>query len=86
MGSLLTVNTINMISSLFKLGYPIHDANSPTPLYNNNDACVKWCHNTTTKGNRHIENCENATCEWITDGTISVTQVSSKGNVSDTFA
>ncbi len=51
MGSCLTVNTRNMISSLSNLGYPIHDANSPTPLYNNNNACVKWCHNMTTKGN-----------------------------------
>jgi hypothetical protein len=32
-----------------------------TPLYNDNDACVKWCHNLTTKGNRHIEQRENVT-------------------------
>jgi hypothetical protein len=56
MGSRLTVNTRNMISGLSDLGYPIHDCESPTPLYNNNDACVKWCHNMTTKGSRHIEN------------------------------
>ena len=56
MGSRLTVNTRNMISGLSDLGYPIHDCESPTPLYNNNDACVKWCHNMTTKGNCHIKN------------------------------
>jgi hypothetical protein len=41
MGSRLTVNTRNMISSLADLGYPISDCKSSTPLYNNNDACVK---------------------------------------------
>ncbi len=41
MGSRLTVNIRNMISSLSDLGHPIHDTKSPTPLYNDNDACVK---------------------------------------------
>ena len=85
MGSRLTVNTRNMISSLSDLGYPITDCHSPTPLYNDNDACVKWCHNMTTKGNRHIENRENSTREWVADGTISVSHVSGKCNVSDIF-
>jgi hypothetical protein len=83
MGSCLTVNIRNMISSLSKLGYPIHDANSPTPLYNNNNVCVKWCHNMTTKGNQHIENRENVTREWVADGTISVTHISGKCNILD---
>jgi hypothetical protein len=50
-GCHLVVNTRNIISSLSSLGYPITNAEVPTPLYNNNDACVKWCHNRTTKGN-----------------------------------
>jgi len=61
MGSRLTVNTRNMISGLSDLGYPIHDCEFPTHLYNDNDACVKWCHNMTTKGNHHIKNKENST-------------------------
>jgi len=81
MGSRLTVNTRNMISGLSDLGYPIH----PTPLYNDNDACVKWCHNMMTKGNRHIENKENSTREWVADGTISVSHVSGKCNIADIF-
>ena len=85
MGSRLTVNTRNMISSLSDLGYPIVDCQSSTPLYNDNDACVKWCHNMTTKGNRHIENKENSTREWVADGTITVSHVSGKYNVSDIF-
>jgi hypothetical protein len=85
MGSRLTINTRNMISSLLDLGYPIDGCKSSTPLYNNNDACVKWCHNMMTKGNRHIKNKENSTREWVADGTISVSHVSGKCNVSDIF-
>ena len=85
MGSRLTVNIRHMISSLSDLGYPISDCKSSTPLFNDNDACVKWCHNMTTKGNRHIENKENSTREWVADGTISISHVSGKSNVSDIF-
>jgi hypothetical protein len=50
-GSRLTVNTCHMISSLLSLGYPICDKDMAMPLYNDNNACVKWCHNMTIKGN-----------------------------------
>ena len=85
MGCRLTVNTRNMIAGLSDLGYPIHDCESPTPLYNDNDACVNWYHNMTTKGNRHIENKENSTREWVADGTISVSHISGKYNIADIF-
>ena len=85
MGSRLTVNVRNMILHLASTGYPITDAQQATPLYNDNEACVKWCHNLTTKGNRHIEHRENATREWVEDGTITVTHVSGKCNPSDIF-
>jgi hypothetical protein len=75
-----------MILSLSDLGYPISDCESPTPLYNDNDACVKWCHNMmTTKGNCHIENRENSTRKWVADGTITVSHTSGKYNVADIF-
>ena len=85
MGSRLTVNVRNMILHLASLGYPITDAEQATPLYNDNEACVKWCHNLTTKGNRHIEHRENATREWVLDGTIAISHVSGKCNPSDIF-
>jgi hypothetical protein len=85
MGLRLTVNMRNMISSLLDLGYPIENCKSLTPLYNDNDACVKWCHNMTTKGNFHIENKENSIWEWVADSTISVSHVSGKCNVSNIF-
>jgi hypothetical protein len=67
-----------MISSLSSLGYPIRDTKTATPLYNDNEACIKWCHNMTTKGNRHIEQRENAVREWIANGTLTVLHVSGK--------
>jgi hypothetical protein len=85
MGAHLTVNTRNMISSLSDLGYPIDNTTLPTSLYKDNDACVKWCHNMTTKGDCHIKNRENSTPEWVTGGTISVTHIAGKCNVSDIF-
>ncbi len=85
MGLRLTVNTTNIISSLTALGYPIRDTFSQTPFYNVNDACVKWCHNMTTKGNHHIEYWENSTRECVANGTIAVSHVNGKCNVSDIF-
>jgi hypothetical protein len=84
-GLRLTVNTRNMISSFSSLGYPINNADSPTPLYNDNDACFIWCHNMTTKGNRHIENWENSVREWVADGTLTVLHVCGKTNIADIF-
>jgi hypothetical protein len=85
MGSRLTVNTCSMISHLSSLGYPIDNATHPIILYNNNNACIKWCHNMTTKGNRHIENHKNSTRKWVADGTIAVKHVSGKCITADLF-
>ncbi len=85
MGACLTVNLSNLILHLQSLGYPINDTDLATPLYNDNKACMKWCHNLTTKGNRHIEHKETATREWVADGTIPVSHVSGKCNPSDIF-
>jgi hypothetical protein len=85
MGSRLTINTRNLILHLKSLGYPINDTDVATPLYNDNEACVKWCHNLTTKGNHHIEHRENVTREWVEDGSISVSHVNGKCNPSDIF-
>ncbi len=85
MGSCLTINTRNMILHLSACGYPIGDASSPTPIYNDNEACIKWCHNMTSKGNRHIELQENVTREWVDKGTITVSHVSGKSNPADIY-
>ena len=43
MGSCLTINIRSMILHLKSLGYPIDDTDITTPLYNDNNACAKWC-------------------------------------------
>ncbi len=50
----LTMKVRNMMSHLSSLSYPITDTETATTVYINNEACVKWCHNMTTKGNWHI--------------------------------
>jgi hypothetical protein len=49
------VNLRNLCLSFMKSGFPISDINKPTLIYNDNDACVKWSHNMTSKVAHHIE-------------------------------
>ena len=58
MGAHLTIDLQNMILHLKSLCYPINDDDMAPPLYNDNNACIKWCHNSTMKGNGHIEHRE----------------------------
>ncbi len=85
MGSRLTVNNCYMIKHLSSLGCPVTNATHPTVLYNDNNTCVKWCHNMTTKGNSHIKNCKNATQEWVADSTIAIEHVLGKSSVATIF-
>jgi hypothetical protein len=78
-------NKYGLAFDLSSLGYPINDVTNPTILYNDNDACVKWCHNMTTTGNHHIENPKNATREWVTNDTIAVQYISGKSNIANIF-
>jgi hypothetical protein len=74
-----------MILHLSTCGYPINDAASATPIYNNNDACVKWCHKMTSKGNHHLELKENVIREWVNEGAITVSHVSGKYSPANIF-
>jgi hypothetical protein len=67
-----------MISSPSSLGYPIRNTETVAPLYNDNRACMKWCHNMTTKGNCHIKQRESAVGEWVANSTLTVLHVSGK--------
>ena len=58
--SKLTVSLRNLARGMTHLGYPISDADSPTEVYNDNEACVKWSHNMTMKQTRHMEMREKA--------------------------
>jgi hypothetical protein len=68
-----------------KNGYDIIDTAEASPLYNDNESCVKWSHNMTTKQIRHMEMCKNAVCEWVQDVFLKVLHVSGWINPADIF-
>jgi hypothetical protein len=79
------VNLSNLSLSFTESGFWITDINQPTILYNNNDNCVRWCHNMTSKAARHIELCKNSVCEWVQDKKIAVWHVAGKINPANIF-
>ena len=58
---------------------------SKTLVYNDNEACVCWSHNLTTKGLRHIQIRENAVRESVQSNFIHVLHISGKVNLADLF-
>jgi len=75
----------NVCQSMVESGHDISDVASPTLLFNDNDACVKWSYNMTSKAARHIELCENSIREWIQSKLLTVKQVAGKINPADIF-
>jgi hypothetical protein len=43
------VNLRNICQSFTESGFPISDLNKPTIIYNDNNACIWWSHNMTSK-------------------------------------
>jgi hypothetical protein len=79
------VDFCNLSRSVSKSSHTIDGLSSPTVLYNNNDACVKWPHNMTSKVAQQIELCENSIQEWVQDKTLNVIHVAEKINPADIF-
>jgi hypothetical protein len=75
----------NLCRSISESGLPLPDATSPTVLYNDNDACVKWSYNMTSTVACHIKLQENSVCEWVQDKLIKVIHVAGKTNPADIF-
>ena len=59
--------------------------NHPTPIYNDNQACIQWSYNNTSKGLRHIQIKENVIRENIQKKTIDISHVEGKINIADIF-
>ncbi len=59
--------------------------NKTNTIYNDNNACVQWSRNTTTKGLRHIQIRENAVRESVQRNFIQVKHIEGKTNLSDMF-
>jgi hypothetical protein len=75
----------NICQSMVDSGHTLQDILSPTLLFNNNDACVKWSYTMTSKAACHIELRENSVQEWIQSKLLLVKHVSGKLNLSDIF-
>jgi hypothetical protein len=58
---------------------------TPTPIYNDNSACVCWSKATTTKGLRHIQMRENAIRESVLSDFITIQHIEGKLNLADMF-
>jgi hypothetical protein len=75
----------HLADDIWKNGYDIVDTAEASPLYNDNESCVKWSHHMTTKQIRHMEMRKNAVCEWVQDAFLKVLHVSGRINLADIF-
>jgi hypothetical protein len=66
-------------------GYDISDMVAPSPLYNDNAACIQWANNMTSKKIRHMELQENAVREWVHDGILNIPHIKGRINPADIF-
>ena len=55
----------------------------PTPVYNDNRACVLWSESMTTKGLRHVQIRENGVREMVQNNSIKVLHIEGKVNPAD---
>ncbi len=65
--------------------HDISDTLETSLLYNDNEACVRWSQNMTTKQICHMEMRENSVCERVQDLSMRVLHVNGKINPADIF-
>ena len=58
---------------------------SPTPIYNDNMACVNWSKTTTTKGLWHVQIRENAIREAVANDFVNIQHIEGRLNLADIF-
>jgi hypothetical protein len=75
----------HLAESVRSSGFDISDTLTPSPLYNDNAACIQWSHNMTTKKIRHMELRENSVREWVADKTLNILHVSGGVNSANIF-
>ena len=80
-----TVGLRNLIESMIANGYKMNDLDEATEVFNDNESCVAWAHNMTSKRIRHMSLKENSVREWVQDGVVDVLHVSGKLNPADIF-
>ncbi len=75
----------NLCLSASESRHTLTDPDSSTLLYSDNDACVKWSYDMTSKAACHIELRKNSVWEWVQDTTLKVLHVAGKLNPADIF-
>ncbi len=75
----------HLTGSIQDNGLDIPDTLEPSPVYNDNEACIPWSHNMTTKQIWQMEMCENSVCEWVQDLSLRVLHIKGKINPADIF-
>eukprot|EP00957_Ditylum_brightwellii_P156143 11884780-Ditylum_brightwellii.AAC.1 len=75
----------NLVQTVEEMGLQDTIMNSPTIIYNDNEACICWAHNLTTKGLGHIQIRENAVREAVQANQVEVKYIAGAVNLSDMF-
>ncbi len=75
----------HLANNVRKNEYDIVDTAEASPLYNDNESCVKWSHNMTMKQIPHMEMRKNTVREWVQDAFLKVLHVSGWINLADIF-
>ena len=83
--SKLLMGICHLVDAVREGGHDIADSAVAYPLYNDNESCVKWSHNMTTKQVCHMEMQENAVREWVQDASLKVLHISERINPTDIF-
>jgi hypothetical protein len=83
--SKLLMGICHLAESIRTSGHNIADTNAASPLYNDNESCIKWSHNMTTKQICHMEMHKNAVHEWVQNAFLKVLHVSGCINPADIF-
>ena len=83
--SKLLMSICNLAKSVHNSGLDIPDTTVTSPLYNDNESCVRWSHNINTKQICHMEMRENAVREWVQDSSLQILHVPVWINPADIF-
>jgi hypothetical protein len=73
-------NLLHLINIIKDLSLTSELISGPIPIYNDNNACVCWSKNTTTKGLQHVQIWENAIREGVSSGIFDVKHIAGKSN------
>ncbi len=75
----------HLADALREGGHNIDDTTTASPLYYDNESCVKWSHNMITKQICHIEMRDNAVREWVQNASLKVLHLPGGINPADIF-